>query len=193
MALFLILPEAVAAGQKGLVVGFCLLGCLTFGLLETILHSLYPSPQRASLGLLPLVTAVAFHSLLDGWNIGFAMQFSGSRLIIAFVLGMSLHKLTSGFALGAIFRVAEPRQNRAITWAGGCELMTAAGAFLQHSISTHMGGQWMILLSSATAGSFLYLGYHSTRIAMTRCGLRPTLALASIGLASIWLISLFHE
>jgi len=193
MALFLILPEAFQAGERMLVAGFCILGCFLFGLMETALHSVHPSPVRTSIGLLPLVTAVGLHSLLDGWNIAFAMHFTDRGLMIAFMIGMSLHKLAGGIALGAIFRAAEPQRDRAIAWAAGCELMTVVGAFLNTSISQQVSGHSMTLLLAATGGSFLYLGYHSIQVARRRCGLRPTVAVAALGFASIGLISLLHR
>jgi zinc transporter ZupT len=44
------------------------------------------------------------HSLLDGWNIGIALSFPDQRLVWTFLGGIALHKLSSGFAIGAVFR-----------------------------------------------------------------------------------------
>jgi zinc transporter ZupT len=68
------------------------------------------------LGLVPLVTAVGLHSLLDGWNIGIALSFPDQHLVWTFLGGIALHKLSSGFAIGAVFRANTPTNGRCGCW-----------------------------------------------------------------------------
>jgi zinc transporter ZupT len=190
MASFVLLPEAVATSRPLLVLTLCAFGCGVFALLEGILHSALPAPHLKAVGFIPLLLAVSLHAMLDGWNIATAIEFPDRAMVWAFLAGMSIHKLTGGFAIGAVVLSAVRHRNRAVAWAAFCESLTAAGAGLQFLFRTRMGDQWTIWLLAVTGGSFLYLGYHSLQTARKGRGFWSALPAALAGIASIWLISL---
>src|SRR5438552_6234578 len=69
MAIFLILPEALSSARTPVVLTLCAGGCAIFGLIEATVHNV---GVRVA-GMIPLVSAVALHSFLDGWNIAIAL------------------------------------------------------------------------------------------------------------------------
>jgi len=190
MALFLLLPEALSSTETLTALGLCAGGCLLFGLMEATLHGMSASPHSRMLGMIPLILAVGFHSLLDGWNIATALALPSERLVWAFLIGMSVHKLSGGVAIGAIFRSAAPRLSHAYLWAAVCESLTVLGALLQFFSSRSLGTQWTIWLIGLTAGSFLYLGCHAFQTARAKSGFRSAAVPAGLGIASIWMISM---
>lgn len=193
MAMFLLLPEAFATSRPLLVLALCAFGCAVFALIEGILHNSLPARYVTSVSLVPLLLAISLHSMLDGWNIATALQFSDRNVIWAFLAGMSLHKLTGGFAIGAVILSAVGHRERAVLWAVACECMTAVGAVVQFVLRTRMGDQWTIWLLAMTGGSFLYLGYHALQNARVRGGFKSALPAALAGLGLIWLISIVHR
>ena len=140
-----------------------------------------------------MLLAVSLHAMLDGWNIATALELPDNGVLWAFLAGISLHKLTGGFAIGAVILSAVGDRNRAVAWAVGCESLTAAGAAIQYAFRTSMGDQWTVWLLAVTGGSFLYLGYHSLQSARRSRGFRSALPAALAGMGSIWLISLMHR
>jgi zinc transporter ZupT len=144
------------------------------------------------LGMFPLILAVGLHSMLDGWNLAIAFALPSLQLVRVFLIGMSLHKLTSGVVIGAIFLSAAPRRNQAMLWAVLCESLTLAGALLQLSSRRNMGAQWTVWLMGLTAGSFLYLGYHSFQTARVNSSFRSAAFRATLGMAAIWVTSLLR-
>jgi zinc transporter ZupT len=192
MALFLLLPEALSNSKPAVVLGFCAAGCFMFGLVEAALHSMHESPHSRTLGMIPLICAIGLHCVLDGWNIAIAVALPSVKLVWAFLIGMSVHKLTGGAAAGAILLSAAPRRNSAIFWAALCECLTAVGAVLQLSTRQTMGTKWTVSLMCLTAGSFLYLGYHSFQSARGKSGFRSAVFPALLGMGAIWIISLLR-
>jgi zinc transporter ZupT len=189
MAIFLIVPEALTNAGTPVVLALCAGGCAIFGLLEATVHTV---SEKVS-GMVPLVLAVALHSFLDGWNIAIALMLPSERLIWAFVLGMTVHKLTSGFAIGAVFRAAAAERSSALAWAAACEAITGVGAILQLWSRSALGQQWTAWLIALTAGSFLYLSYHSFQNARAQSGLRNAAFPAAAGAVTVWFISLMKS
>jgi zinc transporter ZupT len=188
MAVFLILPEALSSARTPMVLALCAAGCALFGLLEATVHT----AGGGSSGLIPLISAVGLHSYLDGWNMAIALMLPSERLIWAFAIGMSLHKLTSGFAIGAVFRATAKHRRSALAWAGGCEAITGLGAAVQIWSRAALGQRWTVWLIALTAGSFLYLAYQSFKTAKAHSGLRRAAVPAAAGAAAVWAISLLR-
>jgi zinc transporter ZupT len=188
MAVFLIIPEALSSARSTVVLALCAAGCALFGLFETTIHNVSDGVS----GLVPLIFAVGLHSLLDGWNIAIALMLPSDRLIWAFVIGMSVHKLSSGFAIGAVFRASAGKRGSALAWAGATEGLTALGALLQIWSRYALGPRWTVWLIALTAGSFLYLSYHSFQHARAHSGLKGAAFPAAVGAAAVWVISLLH-
>ena len=111
----------------------------------------------------PLLAATAIHSLLDGWSIRALAAQPVPQVIVP--IGLGLHKLPEGFALGWVLRRTLRSHSRAIAAATFAELFTLAGAVLQpsadHSALARFGPSWTPTILSVIAGAFLFLGCHA--------------------------------
>jgi zinc transporter ZupT len=111
----------------------------------------------------PLLILIAIHSLLDGWAI---RALEGDTLISgAVVLGLALHKIPEGLAVGIIGRESVTSNWRAGLFGALAESATLLGAWIQPAAS-QTGAVWLGAFGPAAvlgviAGSFLYLGYHT--------------------------------
>ena len=111
----------------------------------------------------PLLLATAIHSVLDGWSVRvLSLQPFTSAAV---TLGLALHKIPEGVALGWITRRALPSARQALLVSGATELFTLAGAFAEPSLnasgSARFGMWWTAGVLSVIAGGFLFLGFHA--------------------------------
>ncbi len=140
----------------------------------------------------PMVVAFAMHSLLDGWAI--AASSEDPNLGLPFVLGLAVHKIPEGLALGVILRAALNSRIGAVAWAAAAQAATIAGGAAEFAVAQHLGKHWMSVLLALAGGSFLYLGGHAVHGEWRRRG-RPAFvpALAgAIGAAAFQLVRLAH-
>ena len=108
----------------------------------------------------PLLIAISIHSFLDGW--GLAASAQGSEFVrIAFLLGIGLHKLPEGLALGAIVRASLTNHWKALLACIAAEAMTLVGGAAGFGVAARVGPSWVGILLAAAAGTFIYLGYHA--------------------------------
>jgi zinc and cadmium transporter len=170
IALFWILPEiAESSGWVAAAVGAIAACGALAGLDRLLIHSGH-SPRHGVVG--PLLLATAVHSFLDGWSVrAFAIQPVAN---VAVPLGLALHKVPEGLALGWIVRRSFASTWRAAATAAGVELLTAAGAFIEpranQSGAAAFGAWWSALVLAIIAGSFLFLGVHALAPARKRAG-----------------------
>jgi zinc and cadmium transporter len=196
MAFFVIFPEALASGRWPVIFGWSAFGCGLFALVEWYLdkapHEDEPADKlhHRHIALFPLLVAVCLHNALDGWNVGLATQLPDKSLEWTFLAGMGVHKLTSGAAMGAIFRTAAPSTRVAMYAAVGAEFLTIAGAVAEMSLHSILGDGWTALLLAATGGSFLYLGIHALREARRHNHPTATAGYAGVGLMAIGVLAL---
>lgn len=109
----------------------------------------------------PLLIAIGIHSFLDGWGLA-ASQEQGDEIVrVGVLLGIALHKLPEGLAIGAIVRAAVASHWKAILTCVIAESLTLAGGLTAIAIAARMGAAWEGILLSAAAGTFIYLGYHA--------------------------------
>ncbi len=111
----------------------------------------------------PLLIFTALHSLLDGWSI---RLLAGAGVISwALVVGLALHKIPEGLALGIITRKSIESTARAAAAAIGVECFTVVGAFIEPRINQagtlRFGALWTTGVLGLIGGSFLFLGYHT--------------------------------
>lgn len=139
----------------------------------------------------PLLAAAALHSLLDGWTLAAAQGNEGTPVMAAFVVGMALHKVPEGLALGAIVRAAMTSRRKALLMSGAVEALTIAGAALETSLAARLGSAWAHGLLALAAGSFVYLGYHAVHSEYKRRGAAPAFVRALTGVAGSSVIRLF--
>lgn len=161
IALFWVIPEI--AESFGWVGGAVLTVCAACGLaaLDWVLSHSGHSPRRGVAG--PLLAATAIHSFLDGWSVrAFAVQPVAD---VAVPLGLALHKIPEGVALGWVARRSFSRTWKAAAAAGAVELMTLAGALVEpranRSGIAAFGVGWSAAVLAIIAGSFLFLGVHA--------------------------------
>jgi zinc transporter ZupT len=142
--------------------------CLTVALAALLLAALDSTLTRHGHSLhhgviAPLLAATAIHSLLDGWSIrALAAQPVPGAIV---PIGLSLHKLPEGFALGWVLRRTLLSRNRAIAFGAFAEMFTLAGAAFQptadRSALAHFGPAWTPTILSVIAGAFLFLACHA--------------------------------
>jgi zinc transporter ZupT len=138
----------------------------------------------------PLVIAFALHSFLDGWAIGASSE--DPALGLPFVVGLAVHKIPEGLALGVILRVALNSRLGAVGWAAAAQAGTLVGGAVESALAEHLSRHWMTVMLALAGGSFLYLGAHAVHGEWRRRG-RPAFvpALAGVfGAAAVLLLRL---
>lgn len=110
----------------------------------------------------PLVVAASLHSFLDGLGVAASQEpHTGSGLGTAVVLGVLLHKLPEGIALGIILRASVKRLGTAFALCALAESATAAGGLLESVLVAQAGTAWVSYALALAGGSFVYLGFHA--------------------------------
>jgi hypothetical protein len=161
IALFWVIPEiAEVSGWTAAYLLPVLAGCGLITADWLLMHTKH-SPRQGVIG--PLLAATAVHSFLDGWSV---RALSGQPLTnVAVTLGLALHKVPEGLALGWIARRASSSTRRAGLAAGAVELLTLAGAFIEpranESGALKFGAWWTAGVLTVISGSFLFLGFHA--------------------------------
>ncbi len=108
----------------------------------------------------PLLIAIALHSFLDGWALA-ASQEGSDFVRLVFLLGIALHKLPEGLALGAIVRASMASHWRSLLACIAAEAMTIVGGVAAFGVAASIGASWVGILLAGAAGTFIYLGYHA--------------------------------
>lgn len=170
ISLFYVVPEV--AGRYGMLVALLWVSA-GFGVLWFFDNFVYPicpacshthAHEECSSPLHgfapPLLIAIAIHSFLDGW--GLAASAQGSEFVkLVFLLGIALHKLPEGLALGAIVRASLASHGKSLLVCIGAEAMTIVGGVVGFGVAARAGPAWVGILLAAAAGTFIYLGYHA--------------------------------
>ena len=166
IALFWILPEIGRIGAAGVVAGFILLWAIDrymYPVCPTCAHT--HSHESCSVSLhgfaAPLLIAAALHSFFDGWSLAVSNQQGYESLKTAFLVGIGVHKLPEGLALGALLMAAIGIEWKALAGAAAAQLTMLAGGFLALMLAPHLSSVWGLSLLSVAAGAFVYLGYHA--------------------------------
>ncbi len=108
----------------------------------------------------PLLIAISIHSFIDGWALA-ASQQSSAMVRLGFFLGIALHKIPEGLALGAIVRASLGALWKSLLAAIAAETMTLVGGAAAFGMSANLRPSWLGILLAAAAGTLLYLGYHA--------------------------------
>ncbi len=162
IALFWVFPEVVEL--YGWPLG--LVGSLAgFALLWGINRFLYPGhdEHRESLqGFTPpLLAAASVHAFFDGWSVAVAQQQSSGGLRLAVLLGIGIHKLPEGLALGVLLLKSTGSVLRSSLYAFAVQSCMGAGAVAALFLAAHLDAHWSSFLLALAAGVFIYLGYHA--------------------------------
>ncbi len=110
---------------------------------------------------LPLVTVAAMHSFLDGLGIAASQQERAEGLGTVVLVGVIIHKIPEGMALGIMLRAALRSRISAFGLAAAAESATFVGAVLESALSARLGVAWVSYALAVAGGSFLYLGFHA--------------------------------
>ena len=188
IALFWVIPEiAETAGWTAAYILPMLAGCGLVAADWFLLHTKH-SPRQGVVA--PLLAATAVHSFLDGWSV---RALSGEPLThIAVTLGLALHKLPEGMALGWIARRTNLSPWRAVMAAGAVELLTLVGALIEpranESGSVAFGNWWTAGILAIISGSFLFLGFHALWPTWKRRGVMVVFvsSFAAVGVTSFF-------
>ncbi|HEY6988577.1 MAG TPA: hypothetical protein VH369_09350 [Bryobacteraceae bacterium] len=161
ISLFWIVPEMSGASGIGAAVALALAACGMLALLDRFLLHTGHSPRHGVLG--PLFVATAIHSFVDGWSVrALATQPLAN---VAVPLGLALHKVPEGLALGWVTRRSVPRALQALIVCAAVEALTVVGAAVQPDAnetgSAAFGPWWTMAVLAIIAGSFLFLGLHA--------------------------------
>lgn len=160
IALFWLAPEMAETVGWFPAFGLVLLACGAMLLLDRILLHAGHSPRQGVIG--PLLAATAVHSFLDGWSLRI---FSGQALTdVAVPVGLALHKIPEGLALGWITRKSMSSTSKAVAASAAVEFLTVMGAFIEpwanQSGAAAFGAWWTLSVLAVISGSFLFVGVH---------------------------------
>jgi len=171
IALFWILPEIASRdgwllGIAGLISGFAILWLINrylYPVCPTCAHSHHHEDCARSLHgfAAPLLIASGLHSFFDGWSLAISQQRGYEDLRKAFLVGVGVHKLPEGLALGALLIAALGTERRAMLGATVAQSMTLVGGALAVAFSDRLAANWSVAFLSVAAGAFSYLGYHA--------------------------------
>jgi zinc transporter ZupT len=170
IALFAVIPEL--AEERGWPYALALVGT-GVGLLWAFGRFVYPvcpscshthDHEHCATTLhgfaLPLMAAASLHAFLDGLGVA-AAQNDTSKGLGVLVLGVVLHKIPEGIALGIMLRAAVKRNSVAFGLAALAEAATFFGGVLESAVTARFGEEWVMYALALAGGSFLYLGFHA--------------------------------
>jgi zinc transporter ZupT len=163
-----VLPELAHSFGWALGAALMLLGVLAVAAVDRYVYPVCPtcahSHDHDACGTrlhgfaTPLIIAAVLHSLFDGWAIASSYNDPAGQ---ALTVGIAVHKLPEGLALGVILRAALSRRGHAMAWAAVTQAATIAGGLLHARAAAVLGGRWIGLLLAFAGGMFLYLGLHA--------------------------------
>jgi zinc transporter ZupT len=138
----------------------------------------------------PLIAATVLHSVLDGWSVrALEVQPMANAAVL---LGLGLHKLPEGLALGWITRNSLHSTGRAMLYCCSAELMTVAGAWAEPKIADSgaeiLGTKAAPAVLMLVAGSFLFLALHTVVQGRKKKGIVPIFASALLFSAILALV-----
>jgi len=136
----------------------------------------------------PLISAAAVHSFLDGWSVATAQLAVPLGLRIAVPLAVALHKIPEGIALGGILRASVRSRTAAAAWCVLAEGATAVGGAAGLVMAPHLGSRWITYPLGIAAGWLFYLGFHAVHEEWKRRGAAPAFVSAATGVAGAALV-----
>ena len=110
---------------------------------------------------IPMLVASGLHSFMDGWSLSASHQRGLEDLQLVFLVGIALHKLPEGLALGGILRAAMNSLAKVIPGAIAAQSMALAGFWAASSLTPRVGPRLLGGMLGIAGGTFLYLGYHA--------------------------------
>lgn len=193
IATFWVLPEIAAqygwlGGLAGLICGFVLLWGINrfiYQICPSCAHGhehshVDPHLRRFAA---PLLIAASLHAFFDGWGLAVSQEESTGNLRWAVLIGIGIHKLPEGLALGALLFAATGSVLRSALYSVLVQSAMFGGALMATFLATHLAVHWSGGLLSVAAGVFVFLGYHAVEGQTHERGLTATVASALTGAA----------
>lgn len=161
ICLFFLVPEIAEVSGWGAACGLTLVACLLLALIDHLFLHSRDTTTHFALG--PILAATAIHSFLDGWSV---RALGGMRMAtVSASLGLGLHKLTEGLALGWITRQNLKQYWKAALAVTAAEAFTVLGGFVEPYANrtgfAAFGSWWTSTVVAIIGGSFLFLGIHT--------------------------------
>ncbi|MBV9267185.1 MAG: hypothetical protein JO061_13530 [Acidobacteriaceae bacterium] len=178
ICLFWLIPEIAETSGFAFALALTVIAGAALVALDRVLAHTGHSPRHGMVG--PLLLATAIHSFLDGWSV---RALATKPLAgIAVPIGLALHKIPEGLAIGWITRKAIGSTARAILASGAVELLTVIGAIVEppaeSSGAAVFGERWTAAVLTIVGGSFLFLGFHTVVSERKKVGVMPVFAMA---------------
>ncbi|HLJ49012.1 MAG TPA: ZIP family metal transporter [Bryobacteraceae bacterium] len=177
ISLFWVVPEVARRWSWPLAILWVTLGTAILAVIDRVVYPICPScshdhDHAAWTTHLhgfapPLLIASGLHSFLDGWGIAASGEASDVVRVAVF-LGIALHKIPEGLALGAILRASMSSHTKSLAACIAVEGLTVVGGLLAVALTTYVSGQATALLLAFAAGIFIYLGYHALEAELHR-------------------------
>ncbi|MFL6450364.1 MAG: hypothetical protein ACJ746_22190 [Bryobacteraceae bacterium] len=170
IALFWLLPETAQISGWGtalaLTAGF---GAALALLDHFLIHEGWAKQENI---VRPLLIATAIHSFLDGWSL--RATATNSLTAVAVPLGLGLHKIPEGLALGWVVRRGLGSTSKALLAGLIVESLTLVGALLEPRADqtgiAKFGVFWIAAVLAVIGGSFLFLAIHTVAPERRRIG-----------------------
>lgn len=189
---FWVTPElAVFFGWMGVLLWIAA-GFVTLWLIDRYIYPVCPScsdthdhhscSDRLHGFAAPMLLAAGLHSLLDGWTLS-ASQEGTAAFGRALLIGIAVHKIPEGLALGVIVKSALRSPGKALAGCLAAEFATVAGAAAEIGLAPYLGPAWINGVLALAAGTFLFLGYHAIHDEYSRRGPVPAFIPALAGVA----------
>src|SRR3954447_4484410 len=161
IALFWLLPETAQvsgwAAALGLTAGF---GAALAVLDHFLIEGGWTKQENI---VRPLLIATAIHSFLDGWSI--RATATNALAAVAVPIGLALHKVPEGIALGWVVRRGLGSTRKALLAGLIVESLTLVGAILEPRADQtgieNFGIWWIAAVLAVIGGSFLFVAIHT--------------------------------
>ncbi len=161
-----------------------------FALLWLIDRFLYPVRHDVHRFGPPLLAAASVHSFFDGWSIAVSHAQPSNGIKLAFLVGIGVHKLPEGLALGVLLLAATGS-----LWKAGLSSVVVQsamfiGAFAALALARYLESGGAALLLAVASGVFIYLGYHAIEDQLRERGMSAALMPALTGVAGAAVLKL---
>ena len=161
ISLFWLVPEIGETSGRPIAILLAASVAAILGVLDKLLSHTGHSARHGVVW--PLLLATAVHSLLDGWAVRLLSVQPLTN--IAVTLGLALHKIPEGAAVGFITSRSLGNPRRAYLLSASAELFTILGALAEPTLNAsglaQFGPWWTASVLAVIAGGFFFLGIHA--------------------------------